>query len=76
MSKTKELIIMCGEVSIASRGSYSVRIVLSDPDMEFLSSIKKEDIFTHIQSEGYKPAAVFDEEELNEWALSHGFIKE
>lgn len=77
MSKTKTITISTSdEVRLTSRRDKSI-VVIDDPEIEeMLADVKKEDIIAHIQSQNYKPEEVFEEEDLINWAHSHGYIKE
>ena len=77
MSKTKTIeIITCDEVRIKPNGRKTT-VIVDDPEVDdMLSGVHKEDLITFIQSEGYKPGDVFEHEDLSEWAVSNGYIKE
>lgn len=77
MSKTKEInIVTSDEVRIKPNGRKTT-VIIEDPEVnDMLAGVHEEDLISFIQSEGYKPDEIFEEEDLNEWAISHGFIKE
>lgn len=76
MAKTRELTIICEDVRITSTG-YRVRVIVEDPKIdELITGISKDEIVEHIESEGYKPGEVFDDEALDKWATDNGYTKE
>ena len=77
MSKTKIIeIVTCDEVRIKPNGR-KTKVIVEDPEVDdMLAGVHKEDLITFIQSEGYTPDDIFDEEKLREWANENGYIKE
>jgi len=77
MPKTKKIeIVTSDEVRITPNGRKST-VIIEDPEVDdLLSGVHKEDLITFIQSEGYTPDDIFDEEKLREWASENGYIKE
>lgn len=77
MSKTNRIEITTREeVGITSKKSETT-IRIEEPDInELLTKINKEDLISFIQSERFKPADIFEEEELIEWANGNGYVKE
>lgn len=77
MSKTKTIeIITCDEVRIKPNGRKTT-VIVDDPEVDdMLAGVHKEDLIAFIQSEGYSPDDIFDEEKLREWANENGYIKE
>lgn len=77
MPKTKTIeIITSDEVRIKPNGRKTT-VIVEDPEVDdMLAGVHKEDLITFIQSEGYSPDDIFDEEKLREWATENGYIKE
>lgn len=77
MAKTKKISVTTTEEIRITYSRNKNTIHVDDPEVnDLLGEIEDADIVTYIQSEGFKPDEVFEEEDLNEWAISHGFIKE
>lgn len=75
MAKIKEITIICEDVRVTSTG-YRLRVIVEDPKMdELLSGIEKDEIITHINSEGFKPDEVFSVDQLHAWAFENGYTK-
>lgn len=77
MPKTKTLEASTSDEIRVKAYRNNVTVIVDDPQVEdMLSSMNKEDILTWIRSEGFKPDEIFEHEDLSEWAVSHGYIKE
>ena len=76
MAKTKALEIEVTDDVLISPGRSKMYVKVEDVNIEeLLQKINKDDVITHIRSEGYKPDEVFDYEDLSEWAVSNGYQK-
>lgn len=77
MPKTKTIEISTSDELRIKAYRGSVTAIIEDPQVEdMLAGVHKEDLITFIQSEGYSPDDIFDEEKLREWANENGYIKE
>lgn len=77
MPKTKIIEVTTSDEVRVKAHKNKVVVIVEEPEIdEMLQNVSLEDIITHIRSEGYKPADIFEHEDLSEWAYSNGYIKE
>ena len=78
MPKTRELTIMCDEVTIKNNYTHGVKVILDEPDINgLLSELDIDKIYEYVRSEtSNNPSMVFDDEYLEKWAEENGYTKE
>lgn len=75
MAKTKEITIMCDELTVTPNSHHNFQIEIEGFDVEnILDHIDDSDLIVYIQS-NKQPEEVFSQSELDKWAESEGYIK-
>ena len=76
MAKTKSITFPCASASISPNTGHVVDVDVSEPNVDFiLSEIDKYDLIEYVQS-NHNPDDIFEQKQLEEWALENGFVKE